>query len=679
MPAFNIDFLASSSRWVAWRNQERNGKITKVPYAAVNRMAKANDPATWLLHDQAESLAAQIVGPLGGGIGIQLGEHEGIALGGIDLDSCRDEGGIIAEWAQDIIERFASYTEVSPSGTGVKIFFRYDGADLPQIQHVMGSASGKAWKRPGKEHPPAIELHLCTRYFAVTGDKLPDVPTELVHIEREAIESLILNTGPAFCRDKKPCKTDGNARQKIILPGHRGSSDKSRSAIAFSIGVRIKRTGGSREDLKEALRTHSTDTANWLYEKGLPDGERELSRIWERAGLMPDGQEMPSWFPQLQKNEKSEPLGNLANAMIALRHDEQLQDTLGYDEMQRTVFLMRPERRPVTDVDVSGVQEYLQLKGLRSISKDTMHQAIDAYAHELKFHPVQDYLNSLKWDGEPRLAGWLNAYLGVEQNAYASGIGTMFMISMVARVFQPGCKCDYMLVLEGAQGARKSTACAILGGTWFSDNLPDVRNGGKDVAMHLNGKWLIEVAEMSALDKAEAAALKAFITRPVERYRPTYGRKEVIEQRQCVFIGTTNKTAYLRDETGGRRFWPVKVGIIDTDALTRDRDQLFAEAAARYQRGEKWWPDGSFETEHIKPQQEARYEADAWEHEIARYLVTQSKVTVGQVAKEALHIETPKLGTSEQRRIAAALERLGWKRGNRTEAGRWWIPGESAS
>jgi predicted P-loop ATPase len=379
---------------------------------------------------------------------------------------------------------------------------------------------------------------------------------------------------------------------------------------------------------------------------------------------------------------RGEPLPILANALIAL--EATMPATFGYDEMMRAPILLVPLKpeagfipRTVGDVDVGLVQEKLQHLGLRRITKDTVHQAVDIRASERRFHPVRNYLNSLRWDGKARMAKFACVYLGSEPTPYADQIGSMFLISMVARIFDPGCKVDHMLVLEGSQGALKSTACSILGGNWFSDNLPDI-TAGKDVAQHLNGKWLIEVSEMHAMNRAEGAQLKAFITRPIERYRPSYGRKEVIEPRQCVFIGTTNRDCYLRDETGGRRFWPIKVGRIDVDALTRDRDQIFAEAVQAYRQKAVWWPDKNFEREYIVPEQAARYEGDAWEEDISAYLAARTRVTLGEVAHNALFIEKPRIGTADQRRIAAALERIGWRReraGGKTDwqGKRWWV------
>jgi predicted P-loop ATPase len=385
------------------------------------------------------------------------------------------------------------------------------------------------------------------------------------------------------------------------------------------------------------------------------------------------------WLADCICGETGNPLPILANVLIGLR--AVMPDAFAYDAMLCAPMLMRPLEkqpefvpRPVTDVDVGIVQERLQYLGLKRVSKDTVHQAVDIRAHERRFHPVRNYLNSLEWDSASRISNLFPVYFGTDHSDYAKAIGAMFIIGMVARILQPGCKADHLAVIEGPQGILKSTACSILGGEWFSDNLPDI-TAGKDASQHLRGKWLIEVSEMHAMNRAEAAHLKAFITRQVERYRPSYGRKEVIEPRQCQFVGTTNRDAYLRDETGGRRFWPIKAGIIDVDALVRDRDQLFAEAVARYREGASWWPDKDFERDSIMPEQAARYEADAWEENISTYLKAQTKVTIGQVAREALLIETPRIGTAEQRRIAAALERINWKRQPKDwEGKRWWSP-----
>jgi predicted P-loop ATPase len=371
----------------------------------------------------------------------------------------------------------------------------------------------------------------------------------------------------------------------------------------------------------------------------------------------------------------------VANALLALRNDPAVKDALGFDEMLCAVVLLHEigqplmgniaEPRPLTDEDVTQVQEWMQHAGLARIAHQIVEDAINLYAREgCSYHPVREYLEALQWDGQRRIGVWLATKLGADLTPYTQVVGKLFLISMVARIFEPGCKADHMLILEGPQGQLKSTACATLAREYFSDNLPDITSG-KDVSQHLRGKWLLEVPEMHAMNKAETALLKSFISRTAERYRPSYGRFEVIEPRQGVFIGTTNKGVYLRDETGGRRFWPVVVGVIDVKGLEEDRDQLFAEAVHAYRQGEPWWPGKDFERDHIMPQQEARYEADAWEEPIAKYLSDLASTTIIDVATYALGFKTDRIGTIDTRRITAIMRTLKWEQ-KHDKHGRWW-------
>jgi predicted P-loop ATPase len=332
--------------------------------------------------------------------------------------------------------------------------------------------------------------------------------------------------------------------------------------------------------------------------------------------------------------------------------------------------------RPITDQDITEIQEWLQLHGLPTVSWDTVFKAVELVAHENTFHPVKDYLEVLTWDSTERLEDWLTDGFGVEKTEYTMAVGKMFLIGMIARIYEPGCQADYMLIFEGPQGIRKSTACRVLADKWFSDNLPE-NVASKDAALHMRGKWLVEIPELHTFSKSEIPALKAFITRREDIYRPPYGRKEEHRPRQNLFVGTTNKQTYLQDSTGARRFWPVLTTEIDIETLVFQRDQLFAEALVRYRHGEHWWPDPNFEAAYMTPEQETRFEADPWEEPIADYLrsYATTKITVFQIARDALGIETKQMRTTDRNRITDILEHLGWKRGNRTgSAGtRWWV------
>jgi len=389
------------------------------------------------------------------------------------------------------------------------------------------------------------------------------------------------------------------------------------------------------------------------------------------------------WQAAAQKTAHGKPYPNHGTAMLALRSDPDIRDAYAFDQMQRCAVMVHEIgsidtcMRPVVDTDVLALVEWFhQVAHIPGMKPEVIRGAMLAHAHAHEFHPVVRYLNGLRWDGVNRLARWLRVCMGSDNSEYNAQIGRMFLISMVARVMQPGCKADHMLVLEGQQGIMKSSACAVLGGEWFSDHLPDIAVG-KDASQHLRGKWLIEVAEMHAMNRAEATQLKSFITRTVEKYRPSYGRMEVIEPRQCVFVGTTNMKEYLKDPTGGRRFWPVRTGVegpIEIDMLEEWRDQLFAEAVEEFIAGANWWPDAALEKQYIAPAQAERFQGDIWEDRIAEFLRGRTRCTIQEVAKDGLAFADKEIRQDHTARISSILREMGWEP-RRSGRDRWWEKG----
>ena len=376
------------------------------------------------------------------------------------------------------------------------------------------------------------------------------------------------------------------------------------------------------------------------------------------------------WRARLIRSDKGKQLPVVANALSALRYAPEWQGVLHFDESSlNTVAKAMPpweDGRTLpftwTDEDDIRVADWLQHQGIMATSM-TAGQAVQTIAREHSFHPIRDYLDSLTWDGTGRINDWLTLYLGAEPSEYMRAVGAKWLIGAVARAFQPGCKNDTCLILEGQQGTLKSTALRTLASPWFADEIADL--GSKDAALQVRGVWLIELSELDAMARGEVARVKAFMSRQTDRFRPPFGRRPIEAPRECVFAGTSNHGNYLKDETGGRRFWPVLCGWINIDDLHRDRDQLWAEAVSRYRAGEKWWLDNKALVAAAADEQQQRYEGDPWDEKIMMWCEGRESVSIADILEVALDIPKSMWSQPAQNRVARCLVSSGWKRRQR--------------
>jgi putative DNA primase/helicase len=376
------------------------------------------------------------------------------------------------------------------------------------------------------------------------------------------------------------------------------------------------------------------------------------------------------------------------NACLLLRWGLEAHRWLSYDEFLGEPIVKdapwpRMGGKAWTDQDALDARHRINSQFNIDLQTALVHDACDIVARQNPVHPVREYLAGLSWDGKVRINTWLMDYLGADQRhggdcrRYLGLVGSWWLMGAVARVMKPGCRFDNVLIFEGKQGAFKSTALRILGGEWFLDT--PIILGDKDAYQMLRGKWLIELAELDSFNKAESTKAKAFFSSPVDSYRPSYGRRSIDVPRQCVFAGTTNEEAYLRDSTGNRRYWPVYAKCIKPDELRRDRDQLWAEAYYRVKEGEPYWP----EDEHrdaFDQQQTLRLIEDPWESVIGLWLAQpeitiQSDtdgITTHQVLQDAIKVDPAKMDErGMQMRVAKVLRSLGfvrreWKAGRKS-------------
>jgi predicted P-loop ATPase len=322
----------------------------------------------------------------------------------------------------------------------------------------------------------------------------------------------------------------------------------------------------------------------------------------------------------------------------------------------------------------------------------TVLEAATMVAEENPFHPVRDYLDGLVWDGKHRLDDWLSTYLGATvepsddklngkdkeedqkrfaaQSAYLKAIGSRWMIGAVRRIYRPGEKVDCALVLVGPQGILKSTVFSVLGGEWFTDQVPDL--GSKDAAIQLAGIWIVEFAEFLSIRSVDVNASKKWMTIRKDRYRAPYGRHSSDHPRQSVFGGTTNDHEFLSDPTGARRFWSAVCGEkIDIEALRRDRDQLFAEAVHRHRAGEPHWLDTADLQAAAAVEAEEHYIQHPWEALIQEWLIEGNKTVAftNEILIKALGKLRSDLGRKDQMTVSACLVRLGWKKGKQIRSG----------
>jgi len=372
------------------------------------------------------------------------------------------------------------------------------------------------------------------------------------------------------------------------------------------------------------------------------------------------------------------------NIFLLLAHHPALAGRVAYDEFAARVTKLAPMPWGAEVGEWSNQDDYalgLWLAEHCSLivrAEGTLVAGVAMAAHAARFHPVRAYIDGLVWDGIDRLDHWLHECLSCADTSYHAMVGRWYVMGMVQRILVPGCQMDNMIILEGAQGRRKSSALRTLSKGWFADT--PIRIGDKDALLNLAGVWLYEVGELDAFSKAEVTAVKQYVTSRVDRVREPFARRAVDRPRSCVLGGSTNQSEYFKDSTGSRRFWPVRITEdIDLARLAEWVDQMHAEAVVRLRAGERYYPTRDEEERYIVPEQESREITDPWMERISAWVDEISadggahrldsnspawSYTTEELLRRCLHVPVDRIDGGRQMatRVGICMHKLGWSK-----------------
>lgn len=693
--------LRAAARWAPWRAlwNAKRGKWDKVPARADNPSIGLSTarPEQWFKFDAA--LAALKRAPGLAGVGYVMTGPHGLVC--VDLDECVDAEGDPVPWAREVIQLLDSYTERSPGGRGFRIA-------------VYGQVAGD-WTN----HEKGIEVYggHAPRFLTITGDWLAGTPQQVREVSAGVLEQL----ASQWAREKPKTAEVIDLQipdlvDDLVLPGveqlslppavlrflQTGETTGDRSGALHAAGLALYAAGLDDAEVLSVLagNVHAMGVA---LDHRRQDPQRALLYLWREHCVKARGRGIAARvtadefevvgaaegaapaLPAFKRNKVGQIEATLGNVLMALRRPDVCRVQLAQDRFLDELVIAPAGQanawRPLRDEDLTRLREALTRGGFREIGRELMRDAVVLVAAENEMDAAQAWAASLPaHDGVPRVETFMHRYLGCLDTPYTRAAALYMWTALAGRVMDPGCQADMALVWVGPQGLRKTSAVKALVPSPAQFLEVDLTKRDDNLARSLRGKLVGELGELRGLASRDAEEIKAWLTRTHEEWVPKFKEFATKFPRRLVFIGTTNKDEFLADSTGNRRWLPARVGVLhpcDTDAIVRDRDQLWAEAIVLWRAlGVDWRrAEALAEAEHSD-----FMVTDSWAEAVNRWLDepelegetprARKFLRVGEVLQGALGINPRDVGRREELRIGDLLRTLGMQRTKVRDGGR---------